>query len=98
MLNTSRFEEMESNVRYYSRVYPAVFSRGEHSLLYDNQNKRYIDFFCGAGALNYGHNHPHLKQALLDYLHHNGIVHSLDFYTEAKLLFLKQFQDKILSP
>jgi diaminobutyrate-2-oxoglutarate transaminase len=98
MLDNSRFEEMESNVRYYSREYPTVFSRAERSLLYDYQDRRYIDFFCGAGVLNYGHNHPHLQNALIEYIRDNGIVHSLDLYTEAKLRFLEQLRDKILAP
>lgn len=98
MLNNSRFEEMESNVRYYSREYPTLFSRAEYSLLYDDQNRRYIDFFCGAGVLNYGHNHPHLKNAIIEYIRDNGIIHSLDMFTEAKLRFLEQFDDKILAP
>jgi glutamate-1-semialdehyde aminotransferase len=63
MLDESGFQEMESNVRYYSREYPAIFSRAERSLLFDTRGARYIDFFCGAGVLNYGHNHPSLKRA-----------------------------------
>src|SRR5215813_669207 len=98
MLNTSSLEEIESNVRYYSREYPTVFSRGEHSLLFDSQNRRYIDFFCGAGVLNYGHNHPRLKQALIEYIEGDGIIHSLDLYTEAKFRFLEQLRDKVLTP
>ncbi|MFP5262413.1 MAG: hypothetical protein ACLGJB_10965, partial [Blastocatellia bacterium] len=42
-----------------------IFSRGERSLLFDTEGGRYIDFFCGAGVLNYGHNHPSLKRALI---------------------------------
>jgi diaminobutyrate-2-oxoglutarate transaminase len=98
MLNISRYEKMESNVRYYSREYPAVFRRAQHAFLYDNQDRRYIDFFCGAGALNYGHNSPHLNRALIEYVERDGIVHSLDLYTEARFHFLKQFGEKILAP
>lgn len=98
MFNTSSLEDIESDVRYYCREYPTVFSRGEHSLLFDSQNRRYIDFFCGAGALNYGHNHPRLKQALIEYIQRDGIIHSLDLYTEAKFRFLEQLRDKVLTP
>ncbi len=97
MLNISRYE-MESNVRIYSRDYPEVFSRAQHAFVYDDKGRRYIDFFCGAGALNYGHNSPHLKRALLEYIERDGIVHSLDLYTEARQQFLKQFREKILVP
>ena len=98
MLDISHYEHLESNVRYYSREYPAVFCRAQHAFLYDNHGKRYIDFFCGAGALNYGHNSPHLKRALLEYIERDGIVHSLDLYTEAKHRFLQKFHEKILGP
>lgn len=97
MLNFSRYE-MESNVRHYSREYPEVFSRAQHAFVYDNQGRHYIDFFCGAGALNYGHNSPHLKRALLEYIERDGIVHSLDLHTEARQEFLKRFHQKILAP
>jgi diaminobutyrate-2-oxoglutarate transaminase len=98
MLTHQPIEELESNVRYYSREYPAVFSRGEDALLFDSRGRRYIDFFCGAGVMNYGHNHPHLKNALLEYVQRNGIIHSLDFHTEARSEFLRRFQEKILAP
>jgi diaminobutyrate-2-oxoglutarate transaminase len=98
MLDESGFQEMESNVRYYSREYPAIFSRAERSLLFDTRGGRYIDFFCGAGVLNYGHNHPSLKRALIEYVSQDGIAHSLDLYTEAKLRFLEQFRAKVLTP
>jgi diaminobutyrate-2-oxoglutarate transaminase len=98
MLTQPAIEEFESKVRYYSREYPTVFSRSEDALLFDNQGRRYIDFFCGAGVMNYGHNHPHLKNALLEYVQRNGIIHSLDFHTEARSEFLRQFQERILAP
>lgn len=94
----SIFEEMESNVRIYSRFFPAIFSKASGAYLVDDQGECYLDFFCGAGALNYGHNHPELKQALIDYIMADGITHSLDFYTDAKAHFLTQFRDIILKP
>ncbi len=92
------FTELESNVRSYCRSFPAVFSKAQGHTLWDTHGKEYIDFFSGAGALNYGHNHPRLKQALLRYIENDGITHSLDMYTEAKARFLERFADTILSP
>lgn len=66
--------------------------------MYDEEGRRFTDLFCGAGALNYGHNHPRLRQALLDYISGNGITHSLDMYTEAKRDFILDFQSTILEP
>jgi diaminobutyrate-2-oxoglutarate transaminase len=92
------FETCESNVRLYCRTFPAVFSRAKGSEVFDTSGKRYIDFFCGAGALNYGHNNDHLKQRVVDYLSSDGIIHALDSSTVAKREFLEQFQQTILRP
>jgi diaminobutyrate-2-oxoglutarate transaminase len=57
----SIFETLESQVRSYSRGWPAVFDRAVGSWMYDIDGKAYLDFFGGAGALNYGHNNPLFK-------------------------------------
>ena len=92
------FERLESNVRGYCRVFPVVFSQARGACLFDEQGRRYIDFFAGAGALNYGHNHPELKHALLGYLAEDGVVHSLDMATAAKRRLLEQLSSIILEP
>jgi diaminobutyrate-2-oxoglutarate transaminase len=92
------FQSLESAVRSYSRSFPAVFDKATGSLLYDRAGRRYIDFLAGAGALNYGHNHPRLKRALLEYIERDGITHSLDLATEAKQHFMESFQSVILRP
>lgn len=90
--------EHESSVRSYSRNWPVVFSRGVGSMLYSADNRAYLDFFAGAGALNYGHNNPLLKTHLMEYLAGDGIIHSLDMMTEAKAGFLRAFRDLVLMP
>ncbi|MGH3344556.1 MAG: diaminobutyrate--2-oxoglutarate transaminase [Carbonactinosporaceae bacterium] len=92
------FESLESQVRSYCRGWPTVFDRAKGCHLYDQSGRSYLDFFAGAGALNYGHNHPVLKRALLDYLEDDRITHSLDMYTVAKKEFLQRFQEVILEP
>ncbi len=92
------FEERESEVRSYCRTWPAVFDRAAGSWLYDEDGRAYLDFFAGAGALNYGHNNPVLKGALLDYLTGDRVIHSLDMYTTAKREFLTAFDELILRP
>ena len=92
------FEEMESEVRGYVRAFPVIFDTAEGSLLFDEQGNRYIDFFAGAGTLNYGHSNPQITKALIEYLQRNGIVHGLDKATVAKRTFLQKFRDTILSP
>ena len=34
--------------------------------MYDENGKEYIDFFAGAGALNYGHNNDYIKEKVID--------------------------------
>jgi len=98
-VSTTRiFEDRESVVRSYCRTWPRVFDRAVGSWLYDEEGRAYLDFFTGAGALNYGHNNPELKQALLGYLASDQVIHSLDMYTVAKREFLVAFDELILQP
>lgn len=94
----SIFESLESDVRSYSRSWPAVFDTAQGSWMRTADGKEYLDFFAGAGALNYGHNHPVLKRALLDYLSRDGVTHGLDMSTVAKGEFLERFQETVLRP
>jgi len=92
------FDAVESEVRSYCRGWPTVMQSASGSWITDAEGRRYIDFFAGAGALNYGHNNAVLKGALLEYLAADGIVHSLDMATSAKQRFLETFQRLILEP
>lgn len=92
------FEELESEVRSYARAFPRVFNRASGEYLYDGDDAQFLDFLAGAGTLNYGHNNPLFKQALLEYIEADGITHGLDLHTIAKQRFLETFQAKILRP
>lgn len=92
------FENLESEVRSYCRSFPAVFTSAQGHRMWDERSAEYIDFFAGAGALNYGHNNPSMKAPLLDYIASDGITHSLDMATRAKRKFLKTFHRLILRP
>jgi diaminobutyrate-2-oxoglutarate transaminase len=92
------FEELESNVRSYCRTFPQMFQKAKNEMVYDVDGKEYIDFFAGAGALNYGHNNDFIKSRILEYISSDGISHALDMYTTAKEDFLFQFQETILEP
>ncbi len=91
-------EAHESQMRYYCRQFPAIFAQGRGSAIWDESGRRYIDFFAGAGALNYGHNPPEIKDRLIRYLTEDGIGPALDMATTAKVHFIKRFNDVILSP
>ncbi|MGB3523591.1 MAG: diaminobutyrate--2-oxoglutarate transaminase [Mycobacterium sp.] len=92
------FETLESEVRSYCRSWPVMFDRACGSRMWDVNGKEYLDFFAGAGALNYGHNHPDLRAPLLEYLSSDRVVHSLDMNTVAKAEFLERFNEVILKP
>ncbi len=96
MADMTAFSAHESEVRSYCRSFPAVFVEARGAELVDEEGNEYIDFFAGAGALNYGHNHPRLKRALLGYLSSDAPVHMLDFATGAKRTFLERFSREIL--
>ncbi|MDO7597640.1 MAG: diaminobutyrate--2-oxoglutarate transaminase [Pseudomonadota bacterium] len=92
------FESYESEIRVYARSYPAVFVKGQNAIQTDENGKEYIDFYAGAGVLNFGHNHPKLKAAIMDYIQNDGVLHSLDMMTAAKREFIKGFVETILQP
>ena len=92
------FAELESEVRSYCRAWPTVFTRAQGAVIEDESGRSYIDFFAGAGGLNYGHNPPQMIAALIDYLQSGGILHSLDMSTVAKRDFLLRFEEVILAP
>ncbi len=92
------FDQLESEVRSYCRTFPNVFSSARGHRLRSVDGREYIDFFAGAGALNYGHNDPHLKARLLEYIADDGVTHSLDMATEAKRKFLEVFHRIVLAP
>ncbi|MFI9630175.1 diaminobutyrate--2-oxoglutarate transaminase [Streptomyces sp. NPDC052042] len=91
-------ERLDSEVRSYSRRWPAVFSRAVGSRLYGADGRPYLDFFAGAGTLNYGHNNPVLKRALVDYVENDGVTHALDMWTVARGHLLEALEEKILAP
>ncbi len=95
-MNTKVFESYESNVRSYCRSFPTVFTKAKGSVMTDEDGKEYVDFFAGAGALNYGHNPDSMVQKIVEYLQNDGIVHSMDMFTSAKREFIEYFQENIL--
>lgn len=95
---SSIFGEVESQVRSYCRKFPVEFSKARNSELFAKDGTRYIDFLDVAGSMNYGHNNPYIKKAIMDYLADDTIINALDLYTEAKADFLTTLEKKILQP
>lgn len=96
--DTAVFDRVESGVRTYCRLFPRKFVRARGAWMFDDSGGAYLDFLSGCGALNYGHNHPVLKDALLAYIGEDGIALGLDMHTTAKEEFLAEFERSILRP
>jgi diaminobutyrate-2-oxoglutarate transaminase len=94
----SATDRHESEVRSYSRNWPTTFDHSRGSRLYTAAGTSYLDFFVGAGTLNYGHNDPILKRALIDYLERDGVTHALDMFTTARADLLHTLSKLILEP
>ena len=94
----SIFEERESDIRAYSRLYPVVFEKSRNAIISDESGKDYIDFFAGAGVLNFGHNNAAMKRAVIAHLEADGVTHSLDLETTVKRTFMERFTERVLEP
>ena len=92
------FQTYESEVRSYCRSFPSVFTRAKGSVITDTDGREYIDFFCGAGAVNYGHNNDYIKEKLISYLENDEIIHALDMMTDSKAEFIQYFEEAVLQP
>jgi diaminobutyrate-2-oxoglutarate transaminase len=97
-METAVFEQHESEIRGYCRHYPTVFASASGARQVDEDGRSYLDFFAGAGVLNFGHNHPAMKQALIEFLEADGVAHSLDTYTTTKRAFIERFHEVVLAP
>jgi diaminobutyrate-2-oxoglutarate transaminase len=97
-MDTSVFTTYESEVRSYCRKFPTVFAKAKNATLTDQDGREYLDFFCGAGACNYGHNNDYIKNKVIEYLQNDGIVHAMDMYSQSKGDFLEFFETKVLQP
>lgn len=98
MENILKKASIESNVNGYAKSFPTIFNYSKGDILRDYNGKEYIDFFSGAGVLNYGHNNDLLKQEIIQFLQTDAPVHCLDMDTEIKLKFLSEFDKAILKP
>lgn len=92
------YARRESNARSYCRSIPATFVKALGSEMTDADGITYIDFLAGCSSLNYGHNDPDMKAALIEHISKDGIAHGLDLHSTAKGAFLQAFETHILKP
>jgi len=91
-----RTEELIREVEQYSaRNYnplPVVIARGEGVWVYDVEGRKYLDMLSAYSALNQGHRHPKIIQALLDQAAKITLT-SRAFHNETMGPFLKRLCD-----
>ncbi|QQA43810.1 diaminobutyrate--2-oxoglutarate transaminase [Pelagovum pacificum] len=92
------FTRRESEARSYSRGFDTVFTKASGTEMTDAEGRTYIDFLAGCSSLNYGHNDPDMKAALIDHISRDGVAMGLDLHTDAKGAFLGAFEENILKP
>ncbi|RGE22038.1 diaminobutyrate--2-oxoglutarate transaminase [Leucobacter sp. wl10] len=97
-LTVETFERRESNVRMYCRDVPIVFDTAQGTVLRGEDGREYLDFFAGAGALNYGHNDPRMRDAIIGHLRGRAVVHGLDLFTRVKRELLETIEQQLLGP
>ncbi|WP_372802667.1 diaminobutyrate--2-oxoglutarate transaminase [Paracoccus seriniphilus] len=95
---TDIFTRRESEARSYCRGIPAVFTSARGSVLTSEDGAEHIDFLAGCSSLNYGHNDPDMKAALIDHISGDGLAHGLDLHTTTKAAFLDAMDTHILAP
>jgi diaminobutyrate-2-oxoglutarate transaminase len=96
--NTDIYTRRESQARSYCRAFPVTFSKAQNATMTDSDGRSYTDFLAGCSSLNYGHNDPDMKEALIAHLAADGVTHGLDMHTNAKAEFLEAFERIILKP
>ncbi len=97
-VNDPVFARRESEARSYCRSFDTTFASAQGSIMTDTTGREYIDFLAGCSSLNYGHNDPDMKAALVDHIAGDGIAHGLDLHTQTKADFLEAFESHILAP
>jgi acetylornithine/N-succinyldiaminopimelate aminotransferase len=90
MTQTESIIERGKNVLIgnYARL-PVVMARGEGSLVWDAEGKRYIDLFAGFGGAILGHCHPALIEAATEQAKKLWSVGNI-FYTEPQVEFAER--------
>ena len=92
---------IEKGDRYIMRTYgryPLVPVRGEGSVLWDADGKRYLDFLAGVAVNNLGHCHPRVVKALQEQA--ATLIHCSNYYQIpqqielAEMLCTRSFADR----
>ncbi|MGY4306612.1 diaminobutyrate-2-oxoglutarate transaminase [Bradyrhizobium sp. USDA 4369] len=81
---------VESNARTYAATFRRTFVSGRGIRVRDSEGNEYLDCLACAGALPLGHNHPEIREAVLDFVKSDQIEQGLDLTTPAKAEFVQE--------
>ncbi len=93
MFDSNYFIDLEE--KYGAKNYhplDVVLTKGEGVWVYDVEGKKYLDCLSAYSALNQGHNHPAIKQAMIDQLE-NITLTSRAFRNDQLALLYKKLAD-----
>ena len=80
--NVSKYITLEEKYGCHNyHPIPVVLTKGEGVYVYDEDGKRYLDFLAAYSAVNQGHNHPKIKEAMIQQLNFLTLS-SRAFYTD----------------
>ncbi len=78
---------------------PPIFEKGDKEFLFDQNNKKYLDFACGSGTTFLGHNIGNFKKGFNNILN-KGIIHTgphflssthIKYFKRLEIFFKKKF-------
>jgi len=77
LFDVVRWHDSTCTMQTYARK-PVMFVRGEGMRLYDDEGSEYLDFVSGIGAVNLGHAHPAVTEAVTQQI--SKLVHVSNLY------------------
>lgn len=83
-------KSLESNARTYAATFESVFEYGEGLRIRDSRGREVIDCLACAGALPLGHNHPEVRDCIIDFIQSGNLLQVLDLTTPTKFNFVEQ--------
>lgn len=83
-------KRQESKARTYAATFEAVFEGGSGIRMRDQSGREIIDCLSCAGALPLGHDHPEVREALIQYLGSGQVYQALDLLTPAKFELVRE--------
>ncbi|MDA9405343.1 diaminobutyrate--2-oxoglutarate aminotransferase [Bradyrhizobium sp. CCBAU 45384] len=89
-------KSLELNSNLDTETSAVILSRARGSIALTVDGRRIIDFYSGAGSLNYGHNNHQIREAILEYLTSDAVVSGFDMATSAELRFVDTFRSVVL--